>query len=50
MVLKEKKMIEEFENNSDFARVLSMTWIIIHTASSLKLTEMNKELEGEDVK
>jgi len=43
-------MIEEFENNSDFAGVVSMRWISIHTASSLKLKEMNKELEGEAVK
>lgn len=44
-VLKEAKMIEEFENNSNFAGVVSMKWISNHTASGTLLKNMNKDLK-----
>lgn len=43
-------MIEEFENNSDFAGVVSMKWISNHIASSTKLKAMNAELDDKNVK
>lgn len=48
-VLKEGKMIEEFENNSDFAGVVSMKWISNHIASSTKLKAMNAKLAEKNV-
>lgn len=42
--MQEKKMIQEFEDNSDFAGVVSLKWIKNHTASSTKLKEMNEKL------
>jgi hypothetical protein len=38
-------MIEEYENNSNFAGVVSMKWISNHTASGTLLKNMNKDLK-----